>query len=75
MITARSKSQGPVEVMVHFKSLLSLELKYKYGFEVGCGNATKAASQGIEGTAIEANENGVRVEFSDGPSPLSPVSI
>ena len=75
MTIVHSKTQAPIEVIVHFKSLLSVELKYKYGFEVGCSNATKAASQWIEGTAIEANENGLRVEFADCPSPLSPVSI
>jgi sialate O-acetylesterase len=54
-----------------------LELRYKYGFELGCGNGTSTAeaSQWIEGTATAANRESVQVEFVDCPSPLSPVSI
>ena len=52
-----------------------LELRYEYGFELGCGNGTAGASQWIEGTATAANGESVQVEFADCPSPLSPVSI
>ena len=68
---------GPTEVMVNFKlqSQDKLELRYKYGFELGCGNGTAMASQWVEGTAMNVNGQNVQVEFSDCPSQLSPVSI
>ena len=68
---------GPTEVTVSYKlqSQDPLELHYKYGFELGCGNGTTGASQWIEGTATAASGESVQVEFADCPSPLSPVSI
>ena len=52
-----------------------LELRYNYGFELGCGNSSAVASQWIEGTAIGVVGEGVQIEFPDCPSPLSPESI
>ena len=63
-------------MIVRYKHKQPLELRYEYGFEIGCSNtSTSGASQWIEGTAIEANEEGVRVAFADCPSTLSPVTI
>ena len=68
---------GPTEITVSYKlqSQDPLELRYKYGFELGCGNGTTGASQWVEGTATAANGENIQVEFADCPSPLSPVSI
>ena len=66
-----------MKVTINYKlhSKDSLELRYNYGFELGCGNGTTGASQWIEGTATAAIGENVQVEFADCPSPLSPVSI
>lgn len=61
-------------MIVRYKHQQPLDLRYKYGFEVGCGNGT-GASQWIEGTATGVDGDGVHVAFADCPSPLSPVSI
>ena len=68
---------GPIEVTVTYKlqSQDKLELHYKYGFELGCGNATTGVTQWIEGTATGVTGQSVQVEFADCPSTLSPQSV
>ena len=72
-----SKIVGPVEATITYKlhGQDPLELRYKYGFELGCGNSSTGASQWIEGTAMKADGESVQVEFEDCPSPLYPISI
>jgi len=50
-----------------------LELRYPYGFEIGCGSAT--SPQWIEGTAKSVMGNDVIVEFPICGSGLKPVSV
>ena len=69
--------RGPTEVIVQYKNQKPLELRYSYGFEVGCGtNSTKALpSQWIEGTAMQVVDEGLLVAFADCPSSTSPEYI
>ena len=48
------ENNGPTEVTFTYKlqGQDQLELRYKNGFELGCGNATTGITHWIEGTAI-----------------------
>ena len=52
-----------------------LELRYPYGFEVGCGTSGSAPTQWIEGTAKSVTDSDVNVEFPLCPSPSKPLQV
>ena len=73
-----SKTNGSIEVIVHYKGDNSAILRYPYGFELGCGNTKNGVSQWIEGTAHNGTgfaQQVANVSFPLCPSQLSPVSI
>ena len=72
------KLRGPIEVIIQYKNQKPLELRYSYGFEVGCGKVNSTAeeiSQWIEGTAMEVVEEGLLVAFANCPLSTSPEYI
>jgi len=59
-----------VQVAVSFDKLDAdgLELRYPYGFELGCATANGTISQWMEGTAMRTDSDSVIVELPDCPS-------
>ena len=67
-----TNSSTVVQVAVSFDKLATvtdgLELRYPYGFELGCATANGTMSQWMEGTAMRTDGNSVIVELPDCPS-------
>ena len=53
----------------------SLELRYPYGFELGCSTTTSATVQWIEGTATKADGDAVTVQMPSCPSGSKPAMV
>ncbi len=69
-VTAISIAYGPED------SRGKLELRYPYGFEIGCGDPTgKANTTWVEGTAKSVSGSAVNVEFPLCASGLKPMSV
>ena len=68
--TSFTGSSTIVQVTVNFDKLATngLELRYPYGFEIGCATVNGTMSQWIEGTAVKADDSAVMVEFLNCPS-------
>ena len=60
-------------MIVHYRELDVVTLRYPYGFELGCGNSNTGASQWIEGTA--RNGTGFSFEVANISFPLCPASL
>jgi len=68
--TFRINISTAVQVEMSFDKLATdgLELRYPYGFELGCATANGTMSQWMEGTAMRTDGDSVIVELPDCPS-------
>ena len=65
-----TNSSAVVQVAVSFDKLATngLELRYPYGFELGCATANGTMSQWMEGTAMKVDGDSVMVELPECPN-------
>ena len=65
-----TNSSAVVQVAVSFEMLATngLELRYPYGFELGCSTANGTMSQWMEGTAMKVDGDSVMVELPECPN-------
>ncbi len=77
MTTCRTTSEASLtSLSIEFgppNDKAKLELRYPYGFEVGCTNTT--TSQWVEGTAKSVSGNVVNLEFPLCPTSLKPTKV